>query len=267
MLNIKKFTSNQPKEYQQFTKDIFSKIKVISISQEEQFFGFFNQVEYNIIERLIQEFSDLKLEVINNSSDVFALIILINKLVVSEKNYYDETLDLETNCFTIMYIELSYKKNYFEIKHPHVLGTLLNGYLDVHELGEIRLTEGKIQIQVSPTGYMKLINQVVHINKQKMKVKALKAFTVDELEFDVLKISVNSMRADLIVKQLIRKNRDIAKKLISNQDVTINNVICRKNDQQIKSLSTIAIRRYGKFIITDEKQMAKNIQLTIKKLK
>ena len=63
--------------------------------------------------------------------------------------------------------------------------------------------------------------------------------------------NVSGLRLDVVLKDIIRKSRSIAKQLIEKKKVKVNHTIIDSVDFQLDSDDLISVQGYGRAMITD----------------
>ena len=75
--------------------------------------------------------------------------------------------------------------------------------------------------------------------------------------------TVSSLRLDVVIKEMIRKSRTIAKQLIEKKRVKVNHTIVDSADFQLQANDLISIQGFGRAHITDLGGKTKKIKRTL----
>ncbi len=141
-----------------------------------------------------------------------------------------------------------------KIKHKDYLGMIMSFGLTRERIGDIIVYDDKAYIIVLKENAEYIKNSI----KQERKFKKAKVEIIDinkiepkQIEFEEIKISVNSLRLDNAVAEILKTSRKIAQDYIAQEKVIINYIPETKNTKIIKQDDILVIRGKGKFIIEE----------------
>lgn len=171
---------------------------------------------------------------------------------------YEENID-----FPIVCLSDEFDSKYHKISHRDVLGAIMNLGIERNVIGDIIVNDNRIIIYVEEEMKEYLISNLIQIKRCSIVLK--------EYEEEVEKISniqyreriVSSLRADAIVASICNLSRDKAKNLIRGGRVKVNQVVLEDYDYLCNNNSTISIRGYGRFILTDLQKKTKKDRMLI----
>ncbi len=141
-----------------------------------------------------------------------------------------------------------------KIKHKDYLGMVMSFGLTRERIGDIIVYDDKAYIIVLKENAEYIKNSI----KQERKFKKAKVEIIDindiepkQIEFEEIKISVNSLRLDNVVAEILKTSRKIAQDFIEQEKVIINYIGETKNTKTIKQNDILVVRGKGKFIIEE----------------
>lgn len=143
---------------------------------------------------------------------------------------------------------LKFKKN--NIKHPDVLGALLNLGLERNDIGDIYVGDEICEFVVLNKdkdfvkfNLSKIKNERVNIDFKKDNI-----LNLQKIDYIENRGFVSSLRLDNIVSEFINLSRSKAKILIQRRSVKVNYQIIDNPSKIIDENSLISIRKEGRFI-------------------
>lgn len=148
---------------------------------------------------------------------------------------------------------------YGKFEHRDYLGTLMSFGLSRDRIGDIIVYKECAYIIVLNENAEYIKNSLSY--EKRFKKANISIINIDEIkpkeiEFEDIKISVNSTRLDSIVSEILRTSRRLAQELIDEEKVSINYSIETKYTRAIKEKDILIIRGSGKYII--DKFVGKN---------
>lgn len=165
--------------------------------------------------------------------------------------------------FPIVAIKFTYKEE-FKLTHRDILGALMALGIERATVGDILTFEGYsivfvkadiaqyIMSEVSKIGRVGVNSYVQDINKIN--------FVSD---FEIVDLTLSSLRLDVLVSGLCNLSRDKSQSLIKADFVSVNHKITDNVSATLKVGDVITIRKYGKFVFTDEKGFSKKGKVKI----
>ena len=117
--------------------------------------------------------------------------------------------------FELSLIEINYPEKFVTLKHQHILGTLMSLGIEREQVGDIIVGEG-IQFVLTSR-----LESFIMLELQRIKGASVKLNTIpltDMIQsnenWKIESATVSSLRLDVVIKEMIRKSRTIAKQLI-----------------------------------------------------
>lgn len=162
-------------------------------------------------------------------------------------SWSNANLDLEQPRYTAI-LKSSYEHPSKVLSHSDVLGALMHAGLERDAIGDIAVDENTIYIVCLPSVEEFIATSVFKIGNVSVRFISSDAKGMPALTFEQLKINTASMRADCIVSALAHCSRTMAKDMICQRFVKVNDEIL----ETVKTLcnnDNISIRRVGKFRI------------------
>lgn len=164
--------------------------------------------------------------------------------------FYPDYIDPCDIDYPIDVLKLDYRK---KLSHRDVLGSIMGLGIKREMIGDILTFDDCAYIftmreisEFISTNLIKVSNQTVSIEKADIN-----EIENREIEFKIIKDTVQSIRLDSIVSSGFLMSRSKAVDIIRGSNVYLNNVICTKTDQKINALDKISIRGKGKIILSD----------------
>lgn len=141
---------------------------------------------------------------------------------------------------------------YGKFEHRDYLGTLMSFGLSRDRIGDIIVYKDCAYIIVLNENAEYIKNSLSY--EKRFKKANISIINIDEIkpkeiEFEDIKISVNSTRLDSIVSEILRTSRRLAQELIDEEKVSINYSIETKYTRAIKEKDILIIRGSGKYIV------------------
>lgn len=139
-----------------------------------------------------------------------------------------------------------------KLKHKDYLGVLMSFGLTRERIGDIIVYGDRsyiITLRENAEYIKSCFQQEKIFKKAKIDIVELNQIEPKQTEYENINISLNSLRLDNFVSEILRTSRKIAQSEISEEKVYINNVIETKNTKGVKENDILVIRGEGKFII------------------
>lgn len=143
---------------------------------------------------------------------------------------------------------LEFKKN--NIKHPDVLGALLNLGLERNDIGDIYVGDEICEFVVlnKDKDFVKFNLSKIKNERVNIDLKKDNILNLPKIDYIENRGFVSSLRLDNIVSEFINLSRSKAKILIQRRLVKVNYQIIDNPSKIIDENSLISIRRKGRFI-------------------
>ena len=138
------------------------------------------------------------------------------------------------------------------LKHKNYLGTIMSFGLVRERIGDIICFEDRAYIIVLKENAEYLKNEFMQerrFKKAKIEIVDLEDIEEKELEFEEIKINVNSLRLDNIISEIIKTSRKIAQEYLEEEKVFLNYELETKSTKQVKEKDLLVVRGKGKYII------------------
>lgn len=146
-----------------------------------------------------------------------------------------------------------------KLKHKDYLGTIMSFGLTREKIGDIIVYEDKAYI-IAFKENLEYIKEELRgekrFKKAHIEIININKIETKPLQFEQISISVNSLRLDNIISELLNTSRKMAQEKIESESVFINYLVETKNTKAVKENDIIVIRKSGKYII--EKFLGKN---------
>ncbi|WP_251516292.1 MULTISPECIES: RNA-binding protein [unclassified Staphylococcus] len=154
--------------------------------------------------------------------------------------------------FEIALLEIDYPQKFVTIQHQHVLGTLMSLGIEREQLGDI-IVNNRIQMTVSKQLEPYIIQELTRIRGAKVKLNSfpIKDMIQSNEQWKSFNTTVSSLRLDVVLKEIIRKPRTVAKQLIDKKRVKVNHTIIEQTDFQLDNDDLLSIQGFGRAKITE----------------
>lgn len=141
-----------------------------------------------------------------------------------------------------------------EYQHKDYLGTIMQFGLVRERIGDILVYENCAYIMVLKENAQYIKDSLIvtkKFKKAKIDIIDIKDVEVKEPEFDIFKVTVNSLRLDNFVSEIGKLSRNETSKLIESEQVSVNCKVETRQSKLIEEGDVLIIRRKGKFIIDE----------------
>ena len=172
---------------------------------------------------------------------------------------YPEKYDLEIvrknleNILKVIKIELP-KEVFGKYTHRDYLGMSMKAGLNRNRIGDINVSEKGAYIFVLEENARYIVDSLkdfTRLNKANIEIINYTEAKLKEQEFEEIHISVQSMRIDSIVSELIKTSRSKTNELLLGEKVFVNTKCETKPSKLLKENDILAIRGAGKFIVCE----------------
>lgn len=226
---------------------ILDKVKISKKQNRITNSYFLNEFEINLIQKQLQKDKEQQYFFFGGYEEATRQVLIVypDKL---EKEIVLENID---NIISAIKIELPNEIT-GQLKHKDYLGTLMSLGLERERIGDITVYEDRAYLLVMKENaeYIKnSLKQERKFKKAKIEIIDLSKIETKPIEYDNINISVNSLRIDNIISELLKTSRKIAIEYLENEKVSINYVVETKNHKTIKEKDLLVIRGQGKYII------------------
>lgn len=143
-----------------------------------------------------------------------------------------------------------------DLTHRDFLGALMNLGIERDTIGDILVRKGVCAIfclaSVSET-IIKELTRVRHTSViANVTFRDAPEMSGFKPEFETIKVSTASLRADCVIAQVCNLSRSTAQELFKNMYVTLNGRVLEKCDAEFKEGDIFTVRGHGKFIFDRE---------------
>ena len=139
-------------------------------------------------------------------------------------------------------------------KHGDYLGTIMQFGIERERIGDIIVYNDKAYI-ITLNEIAQYIKDSLIITrkfkKSKIEIIDISEIEVKKPEFEDFKITLNSERLDNFVSEITKLSRNETTKLIEGELVSVNGKIETRQSKIVEQGDILAIRRHGKFIVSD----------------
>jgi len=122
------------------------------------------------------------------------------------------------------------------------------------KIGDILVDDKGADILVAPEMLKFLLNNIpslTRFSKSKIEQINLENLKIPEIQTQIIKITISSMRLDNIVSELARCSRGKANEILEQERVLVNYEIVQKSSKEIKENDIITIRGKGRFVVKE----------------
>ncbi|MBI5974538.1 RNA-binding protein [Staphylococcus sp. H16/1A] len=169
-----------------------------------------------------------------------------------------------TEDYELSLIELKYPKKFVTIQHQHVLGTLMSLGIHREQVGDIIAGE-RIQFVLTKQLESYIIMELTKIKGATVQhhVLSIEDMIQSEEQWQSFNATVSALRLDVVLKEMIRKSREIAKTYINRKRVKVNHTVIEAYDFQLEEGDLLSIQGYGRAKITHIGERTKKDKLKI----
>lgn len=158
----------------------------------------------------------------------------------------------DTEQFPITSLKFTYKKE-FKLSHRDFLGALMSLGIERSTIGDILTFEGYSYVFVKTELADYIRCEITKIGRVGVKIESADLSALNfTYDFNVLNFTVSSLRLDVLVSALCSLSREKSQKLIKSDLVSVNYKVVNNVSLVLKAGDIITIRKYGKFVFTDE---------------
>lgn len=141
-----------------------------------------------------------------------------------------------------------------KLEHRDYLGTVMSFGLVRERIGDIIVHEDSayiIVLEENATYLKSSFEYEKRFKKAKISIIDISEIKTKKVEFEEITISVNGVRLDSVISEIIKTSRRIAQEYLEEEKVSINYVIETKATKAIKEKDILIIRGKGKFIVDE----------------
>ncbi|OHO72287.1 RNA-binding protein [Staphylococcus sp. HMSC036D05] len=170
------------------------------------------------------------------------------KRAIIAPSYYEP----QEEDYEISLLQIDYPEKFVNIQHQHVLGTLMSLGIERDQLGDI-MVGNEIQFILTKRLESYIMFELTRIKGATVKLNSIpiKDMIQSEENWKIQSATVSALRLDVVLKDMIRKSRNIAKQLIEKKRVKVNHTIVDTPDFQLEKNDLLSIQGFGRAQITE----------------
>ena len=140
-----------------------------------------------------------------------------------------------------------------KLTHPMIMGSLYGLQIEEGYFGDIIAGEKSyIFLLSSISSYVK--KELTMIGKYRVELQKASLPIQYERTFKDKKLLVSSLRIDQVVSKITSSSRNKGKEYFMNEEVMVNDEVCKNMSSILKEEDTFSIRRHGKYkVVATEK--------------
>lgn len=194
-----------------------------------------------ILEVIVGSFEDMKVRYFGGQSAE-------RKRAIIAPSYFEPTED----DFEEVLIQINYPEKFVSIQHQHVLGTLMSLGIEREQVGDI-LVGDTIQFVLTKQLESYIMMELTKIKGATVKLDSIpfKDMIQSKENWNIHHSTVSALRLDVVLKEMIRKSRSIAKQLIEKKRVKVNHTLIDSPDFQLQNNDLLSIQGFGRARIVD----------------
>ncbi|ARJ51621.1 RNA-binding protein [Staphylococcus lutrae] len=230
----------RPEEHE-LIDDLLDKVRQAEAQYAPVLTHFLDPRGQYILEVIVGSFNDLKVT-FNGGSQVERCRAII------APNYFEPTLE----DFELSLIEIDYPAKFVTIQHPHVLGTLMSLGIEREQVGDIIVSD-RIQFVLTKQLESYIMLELTRIKGATIKLNVIpfEDMVQSKVHWETFEATVSATRLDVVLKEMIRKSRTIAKNYIQRKRVKVNYTLIEAADFQLEVGDLLSIQGYGRAKITN----------------
>ncbi|MCI2861852.1 RNA-binding protein [Staphylococcus hominis] len=211
-----------------------------------------------ILEVIVGSFEDMKVSYFGGQSAE-------RKRAIIAPSYFEPT----EGDFEEVLIQINYPEKFVSIQHQHVLGTLMSLGIEREQVGDI-LVGDTIQFVLTKQLESYIMMELTKIKGATVKLDSIpfKDMIQSKENWNIHHSTVSALRLDVVLKEMIRKSRSIAKQLIEKKRVKVNHTLIDSPDFQLQNNDLLSIQGFGRARIIDigDKTKKEKVHITYQTL-
>ena len=203
--------------------------------------SFLDPREQYILEVIVGSFEDMKVSYFGGQSAERKRAIIAPSYFEPAEGDFEEVL-----------IQINYPEKFVSIQHQHVLGTLMSLGIEREQVGDI-LVGDTIQFVLTKQLESYIMMELTKIKGATVKLDSIpfKDMIQSKENWNIHHSTVSALRLDVVLKEMIRKSRSIAKQLIEKKRVKVNHTLIDSPDFQLQNNDLLSIQGFGRARIID----------------
>lgn len=168
------------------------------------------------------------------------------RAVIAPEYYVPDEADFELSL-----IEIDYPEKFVTLEHRHILGTLMSLGIEREQVGDIIVGE-RTQFVLTNQLESYIMMELTKIKGAtvKLNVVPLQDMVQSKAYWQTTDATVSALRLDVVLKEMVRKSRGIAKELIQRKRVKVNHTVIEAVDYQLEQGDLLSIQGFGRARIT-----------------
>lgn len=180
---------------------------------------------------------------------------------IIQNEYYEKPIE---DDFCISIYQAKFKKEYQEIGHRNILGSIMSLGIERNTFGDIYINDNIIYLFVSREIENYLINNIPMIMHQRLEFKKIELFDESYLKkYSEIIIQVSSMRLDAVIARSLNISRNKSVEIIESGSVFINHLECKSITKQCCIGDMLSIRGFGRITIVEYQKTTKKGRLVL----
>lgn len=170
--------------------------------------------------------------------------------------------------FPLSAITFFYRKQ-DNLTHRNFLGALMSLGINRNLIGDIKVGQGETIIFVSTAASALISDEVKKVGNVGVKIVEGICADIPEQEFDILSLTISSLRMDAVISAACGISREKSSSLINSGAVVLSGVQLDSTSKSIDIDEVFSIKGYGKYVLSEIGNITKKgkIHITIKKYK
>ena len=171
--------------------------------------------------------------------------------------FYPKDFPEEYLNFPVRYFKIIKKSKFIKLEHKHYLGNILSLGIKREIMGDLVVKDEICYGIIMENMFSFLEENLTKINSSPVEILEIEENEIPKSEFQVLNITLSSLRIDSLVAELTNLSRNLSVQHIDLGNVQINYEVEREKDRKIEIGDVIIIKKYGKFKIEEENGLTK----------
>ncbi len=164
--------------------------------------------------------------------------------------FFPEYCEISEDEFPITALEISYNAKFSSpIEHRQYLGSILGLGITRDKVGDIIPLEGRGIALVSSDIASFILEGLTRVGRTAVKVKEISSFTPPSSNGHSVRMTIASLRVDVLISSVFRISRSKASELIKSEKVFINWQSVRSVSATVKEGDVITLRGSGRAVL------------------
>ncbi len=178
------------------------------------------------------------------------------------------TIEASDEDFPLTAITFFFRKQ-DNLTHRNFLGALMSLGINRNLIGDIKVGRGEAIIFVSSTAAALILNEVKKIGSIGVKATEGICTELPKQEFEILNLTVSSLRIDAVVSAVCGISREKSSSLIRSGAVFVSGVQAGSSSEIIDIDEVFSVKGYGKYFLSEIGSLTKKgkVHIKIKKYK